>query len=64
MKRVKKRTTPRRKPIPDIILEKLDTIIQRLDTIENDLRELIATTEYPKEEEAKKEPTPEFFIEK
>ncbi len=46
----------------EVVLEKLDNIIQRLDIIEKDLKELKGIA-HPKIEE-EKEPIPEFFMEK
>jgi signal recognition particle subunit SEC65 len=53
---------PKKKLTLEIVLEKLDDVIQRLDIIEKDLKELKGIA-YPKIEE-EKEPTPEFFMEK
>ncbi len=56
------KTTPKKKVTLDMVLKKIDTILRRLDIIENDLRELKGVV-YPKSEE-EKEVTPEFFMEK
>jgi hypothetical protein len=53
---------PKKKATLEMVLEKLNNIILRLDAIENDLRELTSTL-HPEREEEKK-PTPEFFMEK
>ena len=55
--------TRKRKLTLDVIFEKLDEITQRLDMIENDLRELKGIA-YPKSEQGEKESTPEFFMQK
>ncbi len=53
---------PKKKVTLEMVLEKLDNVIQRLDIIENDLRELKGMI-HPQGEEEKKQ-TPEFFMEK
>ncbi len=66
MKKVTKSRSERirkKKLTLDIVLEKLNSIIQRLDIIENDLRELKGIA-YPKSDLEEKESTPEFFIQK
>jgi hypothetical protein len=54
--------TRKKKLTLEVIFEKLDEITQRLDMIENDLRELKGIA-YPKSEQ-EKESTPEFFMQK
>lgn len=46
----------------DMVLEKLDDILQRLNVIEDDLRELKEIAHLKSEQE--EEPVPEFFMEK
>jgi hypothetical protein len=65
MKKVMKRRAKhtRKKLTLDTVLEKLNSIIQKLDIIESDLRE-IKKVVFPKSDLEEKEPTPEFFIQK
>ncbi|MGE5444750.1 MAG: hypothetical protein ACM3SR_09130 [Ignavibacteriales bacterium] len=56
------KTPPKKKVTLRIILEKLDAIFQRLDIIEEDLRELKGVA-HPRSEQ-EKEPTEEFFMER
>jgi hypothetical protein len=53
---------PKRGLTLEIVLEKLDNIIQRLDIIEKGLKELKGIAHTKVEDE--KESTPEFFMEK
>ncbi len=55
-------TPPKERVTLEIVLEKLDAILQRLDVIEKDLRELKGAA-HPRSEQ-ENEPTKEFFMER
>ena len=61
MKR-RKKNIPKKKLATEMVIERLDSIITRLDIIEKDLRELKGIV-HP-ESEGEKKHTPEFFMEK
>jgi hypothetical protein len=60
--RRRKEIIPKKKLTSEMVIEKLDSIITRLDTIEKDLRELKGIL-HPESKEEKKH-APEFFMEK
>ncbi|HLE26003.1 MAG TPA: hypothetical protein VI935_10185 [Thermodesulfobacteriota bacterium] len=60
--RRRKEIIPKKKLTSEMVIEKLDSIITRLDIIEKDLRELKGIVQPGSEEEKKH--TPEFFMEK
>ena len=60
--RHRKKIIPKKMLTSEMVIEKLDNIITRLDIIEKDLRELKGIV-HPESEEEKKH-APEFFMEK
>lgn len=60
--RRRKESIPKKRLTSEMVIEKLDSIITRLDIIEKDLRELKGIV-HPESEEEKKH-APEYFMEK
>ncbi|MGH7799166.1 MAG: hypothetical protein ACREOW_00875 [Thermodesulfobacteriota bacterium] len=60
--RRRKEIIPKKRLTSEMVIEKLDSIITRLDIIDKDLRELKGIV-HPESEEEKKY-APEFFMEK